>query len=1210
MMKTTTLVALFLMLVSFAVSASAESPDEVYNFATHLKKDGMWDAAAAQFLRFARENPTDPRAPDALLSGGECLEKAGDLDNAVTVLKTITETYPDHSSRCKVQVQLGRLYAKLERYDDAERAFTDVIVTMPECPLAPDALLGKGEALISKKNFQAALDVLTTLIENHIESSAAPRASYDRAFCLRKLGRDEDALAAYEQIVVRFPRDPIAGFSALEAARMNAAEGNNDRAIEYYTRAKGLESKVFFEPAATEGADLLQSMGDHKRALVWLEELLSRPEVDDRRTVHIRAVRAAFNARDYDAVARLAEDYRSKYPKTFSPQISYVVARAAIATHDYQRALDEAAKLEEFAGGTEWGRSGARVRGEALLGMGRSEEGVAELGRFVTIAADSAARCEVLRKISDVSFTVTRDTTRALDALDELLVVERRQYPREMLDVAATYERARRYRGAREVYDDVIARYPLSNEAETASGRLDYLNEFTVTDYAAAARALDGVMVEMANNPGAAGGLLRVAEARIDILKDFPGALDICRRLEKSLQGTDAYAQLLFLEGQCHARLARSAAHQERMDVAQRDMKNAFDRWDELEKRFASSDWAARAAFERVTLRSAIDGSLDPASAAAVLSKYPNHPAGVKLMTMLGDYYRDQGGKENLTRAAGYYAQALNADNTSRDLWLKSATTRADLGKSDEALEVFKRLASGDDRVALRAAYEAGRTLRGLKRYRDAIPHFERVSSRDSRGGFGASAAMQAADCYYLLGDYDKAMERYRSAEQTAPTEDRRWELGYRIALCYKQKGDREKALENLLECLKSDQGGAQRARAYQDAAEVARDLGRTSTRRDILESFVEEVGTGDEVQKASRELVRLYLAGGQADKAYALADRLTREAKGDDIEPRALLAMALYRQGKMSEAKKRADEVAKVAGADAPIVREIGISAAQYHYDQKQFKAAVESIRPYAGSCSGEGVCEHARYLYAMSLFADNQLQDGTKAAQAFFRDYPVSTLAPQLHLRMGNVLASANRTSEALLHYEEASETARDSTVAFMAMKNLGVAYQRLTRWNDAERVWSRVVDRYPDTSFASEAALNVARCKMEQGKYEGAIDAYTKALPMLDSENKAWAFYWMGQSYEQLGRLQAAVVEYLKVPYLAGAGGMLIPTAQLKAAECYGRINRPDAARELYTKVLNANGANSNWGKLAQKGLDQLDGTAPAAGDGAPNEGGGDG
>jgi TolA-binding protein len=303
-MKTIRLVTILMLAVFVVGDVAAETPDDIHTFATQLKKDGMFEAAAAQFLRFARENPTDPRSPEALVSAGECLVESNNITNAVTVLESVASTYPDHASHCRVKVQLGRLYFELERYDEADRAFTDVVVSMPDCDLVPDALLGKGETLISTDDFQGGFDVLTSLIDNYIESPAAPRASYNRAYCLERLGRDDEALRAYERIVQRFPRDPIAGFSSLEAARINADRGNAERAIQYYARTKQFESKVFFVPASEEGAELLQSTGEHRQALAWLEELLARPDLDDPRSVHIRAVRAAFNAEDYESVRR------------------------------------------------------------------------------------------------------------------------------------------------------------------------------------------------------------------------------------------------------------------------------------------------------------------------------------------------------------------------------------------------------------------------------------------------------------------------------------------------------------------------------------------------------------------------------------------------------------------------------------------------------------------------------------------------------------------------------------------------------------------------------------------------------------------------------------------------------------------------------------------------------------------------------------------
>jgi TolA-binding protein len=95
-------------------------------------------------------------------------------------------------------------------------------------------------------------------------------------------------------------------------------------------------------------------------------------------------------------------------------------------------------------------------------------------------------------------------------------------------------------------------------------------------------------------------------------------------------------------------------------------------------------------------------------------------------------------------------------------------------------------------------------------------------------------------------------------------------------------------------------------------------------------------------------------------------------------------------------------------------------------------------------------------------------------------------------------------------------------------------------------------------------------------------------------LDSESKARAFYWMGTSYEQLGDFQSAVIEYLKVPFLHPGEGLWVVTAQLKAAECYTKIDRNDAARDIYNKVIGQYGANSNWGKLAQKGIEGIDST----------------
>lgn len=1189
------ILAVLAVLFVFAAPALAESPDEVYSFAEHLDKDGMFEAAAQQYLKFARENPTDRRAPAALEKAARCLVETGEIERAITVLQAVTETYPRDADVCAIKIRLGRLYLKITRFEAADREFTDVMLTMPECPKVPDAMLGKGEALMALTNYDGAADVFSSVVENFLESPAAPRAAFHLAYCQRKLGREAQALNAYQRVATDFPGDPLAGFASLEAARMFAELGDSSAAIEFYSNAKRMETKVFFVPASEEGAAILGASGRHGEALRWYEELLMRTDLDDERTVYIRAAEAAYHAGEFNTVRRLTDEYASKYPQTFSPQITFVTALAALERREFDEVLVDARTLETLAPGTVWAHQAARVRGDALLEMGHARDAVVEWRRFVSLARDSLSRVQTLGRMAEVQFTVVLDTSAALATLTEQLDVERRAIPAEMLRVAAIFEDARTFQGARDIYADLISRFPLSSEAETADARIAFLDEFTVTDYAAAARGMDAVAFEVARMDDW-DGLIRVIEARIDLLKDFNGALTLTRQIKKSSKKTAYYPQILYLEGLSLAGKSRVAHFSGREKEAGDGMKKAMEPWNELTRDHGDTEWAARAASEKIVLRSEVEGVVDTAAVKRVLARYPERADRAALTTLMGDYYYDLGNAPG--EAYRYYRDALAVAPSNADVRLryKAALALAQGEKYKEALDEFKKISDSDTgRTGMLATYEAGRAQRRLGKFDDAVNNFDRVAERDPRGAFGANAVLQAADCRYLQKRYQEAVERYQRAEVQASSAQRRWEVSYRIALCLEQLGRRQEALARLEDCIVQPAGGSQRPRAYESASRLAAAVGDPARQAAILETYVTEFENHENADAAGRELVRLYLRIGETDKAVIVADWIAEGAGKDDAEAAALVAMARYRAGRSGEGDRYRNDVARIAGAESPLLDEINVEAAKYHYDQKAYAEAVKALAPFASSCDGPGACEEARYVYAVGLMGANRTDEAIAATQSFFKEYPMSSWGPELHLKLGNVLVRESRVSESLLHYEEAAETTVDSVTAFLALKNLGVAYQDLKRWREAERVWTQILNRFPSSPYVSEAALNIARCKMEYGDYNSAIHAYEQSLPLLDSEAKARAFYWMGTSYERLGDYQSAVVQFLKVPYLASGGGLWVVTAELKAAECYARIDRDDAAREIYNRVMQKYGAGSNWGKLAQKGLDALDGDA---------------
>ena len=105
--------------------------------------------------------------------------------------------------------------------------------------------------------------------------------------------------------------------------------------------------------------------------------------------------------------------------------------------------------------------------------------------------------------------------------------------------------------------------------------------------------------------------LLRLVKARLEVLKDFGSALELCQRIKNSSKSTAFYPQVLYMEGLSRAGLARAARDAGRLNTARDLMKDTFKPWRELSDKHAQSPWAAEAQFQEVLLRFDVEGVVD-----------------------------------------------------------------------------------------------------------------------------------------------------------------------------------------------------------------------------------------------------------------------------------------------------------------------------------------------------------------------------------------------------------------------------------------------------------------------------------------------------------------------------------------------------------------------------------------------------------------------
>ncbi len=61
----------------------------------------------------------------------------------------------------------------------------------------------------------------------------------------------------------------------------------------------------------------------------------------------------------------------------------------------------------------------------------------------------------------------------------------------------------------------------------------------------------------------------------------------------------------------------------------------------------------------------------------------------------------------------------------------------------------------------------------------------------------------------------------------------------------------------------------------------------------------------------------------------------------------------------------------------------------------------------------------------------------------------------------------------------------------------------------------------------------------------------------------------------------------------------------TSKLEAAICYERLGQTEQAVEIYERIVAAHGENSDWGSIAKKSLDRINGVNQDSGEPGSDE-----
>lgn len=233
-----------------------------------------FDAALDMLSRLTSEHPESPHALQAIFETGQCLAALGRGDEAEKRFTQVLDL--DENSRFASHAlrHLGQIAQARGDHDKAAEYLAKADNGLPK-DLADDARYSRAQSLMAAKKYADAEELLRSVMKKTKDPvrKLAARASlsiavsrqdrtgealkliddldlselhptmrdairYERAWCLKQLGRTDDAMTAYRNLIDGDSATPTNPHALLELAVMEDAAGHRKKAAELYRRAQ------------------------------------------------------------------------------------------------------------------------------------------------------------------------------------------------------------------------------------------------------------------------------------------------------------------------------------------------------------------------------------------------------------------------------------------------------------------------------------------------------------------------------------------------------------------------------------------------------------------------------------------------------------------------------------------------------------------------------------------------------------------------------------------------------------------------------------------------------------------------------------------------------------------------------------------------------------------------------------------------------------
>jgi outer membrane protein assembly factor BamD len=254
---------------------------ELFQKGQAAERDGNFKRAIRAYKTLVRRHPRDVLAPGALFRGAELQEQMHDYLRAAEWFRTIVEKYPSSprfDEAIEAQFRIGELYLGGKK------------LKLLGIPIA--------------SSLDRAVEIFAAVVRTAPYGKYTARAQFDIGLAREKQGANDAALQAYQAVVDKFPKEPVAADSQYQigyiwfnaartgtkdiAATKNAKTAFEDFLFRYPTSEKAAQARANLQllqqkqtTSSFQVAKFYDKQKNYRAAVIYYNEVIRQQPGSD-----------------------------------------------------------------------------------------------------------------------------------------------------------------------------------------------------------------------------------------------------------------------------------------------------------------------------------------------------------------------------------------------------------------------------------------------------------------------------------------------------------------------------------------------------------------------------------------------------------------------------------------------------------------------------------------------------------------------------------------------------------------------------------------------------------------------------------------------------------------------------------------------------------------------------------------------------------------